>query len=241
MAADQAPAPSRSGNSEPHRPATVAFDVIETLFSTEPIEPELHALGLPDKSLPLWFARLLRDAFALEASGEYKPFKDIGLGALKALCAEHDVAPTPDQLESVLSAFASLPAHPDAEPAFEAARKAGFRIVTLTNGSAKTTREMIKGAGLSQFVDHYFSIEEVKHWKPAREVYLHAVEKLGVSAGKVALVAAHAWDVDGAAKAGLVTGAVIRPGKSFTPAMRAADVSGASLLEVVRKLAALPR
>ncbi len=40
-----------------HRPAVVAFDVIETLFSRESLRPRLGAIGLPAHSLEAWFAR----------------------------------------------------------------------------------------------------------------------------------------------------------------------------------------
>ncbi len=55
------------------RPDVVAFDVLETLFSLEPMRAKLIGLGLPAEALELWFARLLRNAFALDASGTFKP------------------------------------------------------------------------------------------------------------------------------------------------------------------------
>jgi 2-haloacid dehalogenase len=45
-------------------------DVIETLFDIQPLEKKLKAAALPAGSLKVWFARVLRDAFALEIAGD---------------------------------------------------------------------------------------------------------------------------------------------------------------------------
>ncbi|MEO7317720.1 MAG: hypothetical protein ABIZ56_01895, partial [Chthoniobacteraceae bacterium] len=66
------------------RPKLIAFDVIETLFDPSPIDAAMVELGLPKGSLKVWFAKFLRDAFALEIIGQYKPFKEIATGTLGA-------------------------------------------------------------------------------------------------------------------------------------------------------------
>jgi hypothetical protein len=60
----------------------VAFDVIETLFDLSPMGQKLKAIGLQPELLPVWFARLLRDAMALDASGVFKPFPEIATSIL---------------------------------------------------------------------------------------------------------------------------------------------------------------
>lgn len=49
------------------RPRVVAFDSIETTFSLASLRPRLEARALPGAVLDLWFARTLRNAFALAA------------------------------------------------------------------------------------------------------------------------------------------------------------------------------
>jgi 2-haloacid dehalogenase len=84
------------------------------------------------------------------------------------------------------------------------------------------------------------SIDEVQQWKPARSVYLQGVSAAGAEVAQTALVAAHAWDVHGAAAAGLTTGWLPRQEKRFPRWMRQPDVKGGTLLEVVQKLLSLP-
>jgi 2-haloacid dehalogenase len=223
----------------PRRPTVIAFDVVETLFSLEPLRDRLKEAGLPDAALGEWFARFLRDAFALDAAGVYKPFREVASGALAVMLAEHSRPATPAVLDGVLKTFSELPPHPDVPPAFEQLRNARIRLVTLTNGSAEVTRRLLERAGLDRFVERTISIDEVRHWKPRREVYRHAAKVVNVPARRMALVAAHAWDVLGAGRAGLLTGWVSRRETTFQPAMPPPTVVGASLTEVAAHLLAL--
>lgn len=220
------------------RPKVVAFDVVETLFALDPVRERFKAVGLPPESMPAWFAGFLRDAMALEITGVYKPFKEVAASSLQATLSQHKLEPTPERVGRVLDGFGELPAHPDVRPAFQALRDEGVRIFTLTNGSADATTKLLKAAGLDGFVERAISIDEVKRWKPAREVYLHAAKSTGVAPEELALVAAHAWDVQGAASAGLTTGWVARSAGRFPPAMHPPTVTGDALTAVVKGLLA---
>lgn len=183
---------------------------------------------------------MLRDAFAFEISGEYKTFGEVGAATFKALMSEQKLKPERSTIDPILQVFADLQPHDDVKPAFEILRDAGVRIAALTNSSAETTKKMFQNAELGNFVERYISIDEVKHWKPAREVYLHAAKRLDVDLAEVALVAAHDWDIQGANQAGLITGFVARKGQRFSSAMQKPNVSGRSLEEVAKRLLALP-
>lgn len=222
------------------RPKVVAFDVVETLFSLEPLRAHLAILGLTGAALEIWFARLLRNAFALDASGVYKPFGEVARATLEVFLVEYQFAADAPALDRALAGFAEMPAYADAAPALQLLRQAGVRIVTLTNGHADTTHRLLERARLDGLVERVVSIDEVRRWKPAREVYLHAAKMAGVAPGEIALVAAHAWDVHGASCAGLVTGWVSRLEKHFHPGMNPPDVTGDTLTEVGQRLLALP-
>lgn len=221
-------------------PKVVAFDIIETTFSLEPIRGRLVEIGLPPSALELWFAMGLRDAFALGASNDFQPFASVLGGALDAVLAMHDLGATEAQKQTVIATMRELPPQPDAQAAFEILAGAGIRIVALSNGAPSSTRALLDGAGLDRFVERIFSVEDVKLSKPRPEVYLHAVEAMGLAPAELALVATHAWDVHGAKAAGLTTGFVAR-GQPFPPAMRRPDVVGESLSDVARLLAGPPR
>ena len=83
----------------------VAFDVIETVFSLAPVRDALAPLGV---GVDLYFARLLRDGFALAAAGDYRPFRDVARSALTAMTTDASAA----DHDTVIAAFGELPAHP---------------------------------------------------------------------------------------------------------------------------------
>ncbi len=223
-----------------HRPQAVALDVIGTLFAIAPLEEKLRAAGLPPGSLRIWFPRVLRDGFALEISGEFQNFQTVALGALDSLLEEQGIASDREKSEAVIEAFATLPVHPDVPEGLRRLREAGLSVAALTNGSKETTEKMFRHAGLSASIDRAISIDEVKHWKPHVAVYRYAAGQLGLEPAQFAMIAAHDWDVDGASKAGLVTGYLARKQPFPSPAMRRPDVSGSTLGEVVAGLLALP-
>lgn len=187
------------------RPQVVAFDVIGTVFSIESLRDRLSPIGLPPAMLDVWFARILRDAFALDVSECFQPFREIALSALRALLIEHGARADSNAIEKLVNGFTELDPYPDAEVTFRQLHDAGFRIMTLTNGSVESTRKLLHRAGLEPLVERVVSIDEVGLWKPRRDVYFHAAGRAGVEPHALALVAAHAWDTHGAARAGLTT------------------------------------
>ena len=63
----------------------VAFDVIETLASLEPLRARLTETGQPPGLLKAWYTRTLRDGMALSATGDYAAFTDVAAAALRGL------------------------------------------------------------------------------------------------------------------------------------------------------------
>jgi 2-haloacid dehalogenase len=218
----------------PH-PAAAVFDVIETLFPLSPLRPKLAALGLPD-ALDLFFTRILRDAFALDASGTFKPFREIAGGALEVLAAQHGLAPDRAGLAAVLAGFKTLEPHPDVRPAFELLRSRGVIVATLSNGGVETTRGLLERCGLLPLVSRVMGVDEIRRYKPAKDIYLHAARTLGLDPGRVAMVAVHAWDLEGARRAGLVTAWASRLERRYHPAMEPPDISAADLVGVAEAL-----
>ena len=222
------------------RPLVVAFDIIETVFSLENLRRQLEATGLPGQALEAWFAQMLRDAFALEVTAVYKSFREVAAATLTNVLVRAGISPESAKIDRVLEGFSELSPHPDAGTAFQRLHDAQIRIVALTNGSPKTTETLLQRAGLDQFVERMISIEEVRHWKPYRDVYLHAAKCVNVEPQQLALVAAHAWDIHGAGRAGLTTGFVAR-GARYPQTMLAPHVMAETLDEVAKRLVAIER
>jgi 2-haloacid dehalogenase len=219
-----------------HRPAVVAFDVIETLMSLEPLRERLTQVGQPPYLLEAWYTRTLRDGMALSATGDYAAFTDMAETALRGLTG---YSISDEQVAQVMAGFNELLAFPDALPAITRLTEAGVRVACLTNGSAYLTSSFVNRTGLGALVDRVISVGEVYRWKPAVVVYLYAAEVMDVPPDRMALVAAHDWDCHGAKRAGLTTGWVSRKSGGFGAQFAPPDVVGEDLTEVAAKLLAL--
>ena len=214
----------------------MAFDVIDTLMSLEPLRARLTGVGQPPALLEAWYTRTLRDGMALSAAGDYAGFTDVAEAALRALT---HFTISEEQVAAVMAGFGELPAFPDAVPAITSLAEAGLRVACLTNGSAYLTSSFVNRSGLGSLVDRVISVEEVYRWKPAGVVYLYAASVMNVPAERMALVAAHDWDCHGAKRAGLTTGWVSRKSGGFGAPFAAPDVAGEDLTEVAARLLAL--
>lgn len=226
------------GWGRPRRPKVVAFDMIGTVFPLEPLRPAIVGLGLSPAGLESWFAAGLRDAFALSAAGDFKPFTTVLGGALDQVLAEQQLAPSASARANLMAQMKQLPARPDAREAFETVRRAGLRVMALSNGASATTWSLLKAARLNALVDYVVSVEDVRLFKPRREVYDHAAGVARVKPRRLALVAVHAWDINGAKAAGL-TAAYVPAGRPFSSAMRPPDVEAPSLAAAARALVTL--
>lgn len=199
----------------------ILFDVIETLFSLQPLRDRLEALDLPAQTGSLFFAQLLRDAFALSTAGVFRPFPAIARGTLEVVLANEGCPADEALLDEIMAEFSRLPPHPDVRPALEYVHShAGTRTVLLTNGSSENTRALLERAGLEALVDGIISIDELGSWKPRAEVYREAARRAGSRPEDATLVAAHAWDTNGALEAGLGAVWVRRQDVLYHPLMR---------------------
>ena len=219
------------------RPMVVIFDVIETLVSLASVEARLSEVGFGGEALRLWFPALLRDGFALAASGTHKPFPAVAERSLRVVARQAGVDLDVDAVRHVLDGFTELAPHPDAEPALQRLRSEGVRVMTLSNGGADTTRSLLERAGLLEMIELTVSVDQAGFWKPRPEPYLLACRTARVDPGAAALVAVHAWDVHGAARAGLLTGWCARLEGTFDPGVfDPPTVRGDTLVDVVEGL-----
>lgn len=219
------------------RPDVIVFDVVQTLASLGAVRDRLTAAGQPEHVLESWFSRLTRDGMALTLAGDYAPFLEV---AASALAVETSGSLGAEQREEVLAGFGETGPQPDAVAAVAAAVDAGLRVFALSNGSVASTSGFLERAGLADRVEQVLSIDQVRAWKPAPQVYRLACDAAGLPPARLALIAVHSWDVHGARQAGLSTGWCPRFEQAQGTAFAAADVAADTLDGVVRKLAELP-
>lgn len=219
-------------------PQAVAFDVIGTLFPLEPLRGKIVALGLPPSGLEGWFAAGCRDAFALAAVGQFRPFAEVLEGALDTVLAEQGLDPSRVERGAVIDGLRTLDARQGAGEALSRLAEAGVPAIALSNGSEEATAALLARAGLHARFAHIVSVEAAGQFKPQGEVYRLAADTAGVAPGALALVAAHGWDVNGAHAAGLTT-AYLSADRPYPAIMHAPDAQADSLSGCVDALLAL--
>jgi 2-haloacid dehalogenase len=216
------------------RPAVVAFDVNETLLDLAPVRATLTELGEPGHLLPAVFARTLHSGAAAALAGTWCRFRDAFEGALAQLTALDA-----DGRAQVADAFGELSPHADVEPALRRLTEAGLRVVTLTHGSPGVAEAALERGGVTPLVERSLSSEAIRAWKPAREVYLWAAGACGVPPDRLALLAAHGWDVQGAQRAGLTGAWFPRSERTYPAVYAGAHVQAPDLASAVDALLAL--
>lgn len=215
------------------RPKVILFDVNETLLDLTPVKESVgKALGGRPELVPLWFTTLLQYSVATTVADKYFDFAEIGAACLRMVAKNHAVELSEDAAKRAIVPMRTLPPHPDVVPAIERLRDANYRLFTLTNSSKAAMSEQMTHAGLTNLFDGLLSVESLGKYKPHAEVYRWAARQVDAEVSECLLVAAHGWDVAGAAWVGMKTAFIARPGQQMFPLGPATDITVPSLTEL---------
>ncbi len=207
------------------------IDGLGTLVSLAPPAPALR------RALAARFAIEVSEEQAERALGAeiafYRAHMGLGrdldsLAALRRRCAEvmRGALPPSDRLaaldlgaltDALLSAL-RFDAYPDARPALVRARRAGARIVVVSNWDVSLA-EVLERVGLAPLVDAVITSAAVGAAKPAPEIFTHALAVAGVAAEHARHVGdSLEEDVRGAAASGIDAVLLRRDEKPVPPA-----------------------
>ena len=215
------------------RPSVIIFDVNETLSDMSPLAQRFVDVGAPGSAFPTWFAGVLRDGFALTMTGTPRSFVEVASGVLAQAFATVELdRPVAEAVEHVIAGFGTLGVHPDVVEGVNALAAAGFRLVTLTNGSVDVSAGLLERAGIRDRFEANLSVEAKGPWKPAASAYGYALDSCEVAADQAALVAVHPWDVHGAIRAGLTGVWLNRDDQSYPDRFTGPSLSVTALPEL---------
>lgn len=212
------------------------FDVNETLLDLGALDPHFERIFGDASTRQAWFGQFLALWLTEMVTGEYKDFGTIGGGALEMVAERQGVDLSDEDKQQILGDMQELPPHPEVEENLSRLRDAGIRLAALTNSTQQVADEQINNSGFRDYFEQVLSADAVQRLKPALEPYRMAAESLGVEVGQVRLVAAHAWDVVGAMRAGCAAAFVARPGMVLNPLAERPDVVGSDLREVADQI-----
>ena len=218
-----------------NQPELLIFDVNETLLDMSKIKEGINEALNSESAFLLWFSRLLEFSLVETLTGNYVDFGEVGKAVLKITGRNYSVELSEEKISEILSTT-KLPAHSEVPKALEQLKKAGYRLVPLTNGGKDTLAAQLEYAGLNKYFDSTYSVESVKKFKPHPDPYKFVLEQEEVAKENAMLVAAHGWDITGAQRAGLLTGFIGRPGKYLYPNGKAPEISGKNLQDLADQL-----
>jgi 2-haloacid dehalogenase len=151
----------------------------------------------------LWRAKQLQYSLLRSLMGRHRDFWGLTEDGLVYACKALGLPLTPDARDRLLGAYLTLAAFPDVRPGLQALCDRGLRLAILSNGEPKMLEAAARSAGILPLLDRILSVEEVKIFKPSPRVYGLASARLGAGSAELGFVSSNAWDVAGAASAGL--------------------------------------
>lgn len=231
---------SDESGTDKSRPKVLFFDVNETLLDLKAMQLNVGAaLGGRKELLPLWFTTMLQYSLVSTVGNQYHDFGAIGAAALTMVAHNNGIELTDVQAKEAIKPILSLPPHSDVKEGLTRFKKAGYTMVSFTNSSNKAVAVQLQNAGLANFFDVQLSIEDIGKFKPHFDAYNWAARKMNVLPAECMLVAAHGWDVAGAAWAGWRTAFVSRPGQQLFPLAPAPEFNVPNLHVLAEKLVGL--
>ncbi len=138
-----------------------------------------------------------------------------------------------------LELMSTMPAYLEVPGALESLRARGLRLGVLAQGTAPSTDNVLRFAGLRDRFELVMSAQEAGTYKPDLRPYRMAVERTGASAAEVCFVSTHWWDVAGAKRAGLQTAWVARRERWLLDTVPTPDHTGRDLTEIADSIVEL--
>jgi 2-haloacid dehalogenase len=206
------------------------FDVNETLLDLAALDPLFERVFGDASVRRMWFNQMLQSAFVGTMTDAYATFGEAAGAALKMTEERSGVEISDEDRREILGGLRELPPHPEVPDSLDRLRNAGFRLATLTNSTQEVAEAQVENAGLVGRFEQILSADTAKRLKPAPAPYRMAARALEIPERGMRLVAAHAWDVAGALRAGCAAAFVAR--QPFDPLVERPDVVGADLAEV---------
>jgi 2-haloacid dehalogenase len=214
----------------------LVFDVNETLLDLKALDPHFEKVFGDAAIRQQWFSQFIQSALVSIVTNTYTTFGTIGKAALEMTAARKGLTLSEEDQRYILNGIVNLPPHKEVPKSLAKLKENGFTIAALTNSTKEVAEKQLQNAKIIQYFDKILSADEVKRLKPAKEAYEMAARNFGVKTNDIRLIAAHAWDIAGALRAGCAAAFIARPGMVLDPLVIPPDIIGKDLQEVAKKI-----
>lgn len=191
-----------------------AFDAYGTLFDVHSaVRKHAEALGPSGKQVSdLWRTKQLEYSWIRSLMGSYTDFWRLTEEALDFALA---TVPGADASlrDSLLEAYWTLECYPEVPDVLARLRQSGVKTAILSNGSPDMLDAAVNSAGLSGMFDAVLSVDAIKIFKTAPQVYAMVTDTFELRPEEISFQSSNRWDIAGAHKFGFHTVWINRSGQ----------------------------
>lgn len=216
----------------------VAFDAFP-IFDPRPIAALAESLfpGQGATIMNVWRTRQFDYQWLRTVSGQYVNFIQVTEDSLLFTMQQLQLELSVDKRQQLMSAWSNLTVWPDVPDAIKALRKAGLRLVFLSNMTASVLAAGLKKAHIDDAFEAVLSTDEIRSYKPDPKAYQLAIDHLQLSREQILFVPFAGWDVAGAKWFGYPTYWMNRLASPAEVLGVAADASGQNMNTLLQFLA----
>lgn len=186
--------------------AAYVFDAYGTLFDVHAaVRRHAGEIGPEGQRLSeIWRAKQLEYSWTRALMGAYADFRQL---TEQALDFAMQAVPGVDASlrEPLLEAYWRLDCYAEVPAVLKALKGRGARLAILSNGSPDMLESAVKNAALDTVLDDVFSVDPLRTFKTAPEVYEMVTTAYRLYPDAISFQSSNRWDVAGATKFGFRT------------------------------------
>src|SRR5207245_527504 len=169
----------------------LVFDAYGTLYDVHSVVQRCESCfpGKGTQLSQLWRGMQLEYTWQRSLMQRYVPFSQVTREALAYACAALGLELSVERMEALLSEYLRLEPFPEVPAALEHLK---VKRAILSNGSPDLLDPLVRNSGLR--FDAVLSVDELKIYKPAPQVYELAFRRLNVAEEHIVFVSSHCWD-----------------------------------------------
>jgi 2-haloacid dehalogenase len=182
------------------------FDAYGTLYDVHSVVSRCEACwpGKGAQLSQLWRAKQLEYTWQRSLMQRYAPFSTVTREALAYACEAMRLELSVAQMEGLMGEYQRLSLFPEVSDTLKKIR----RKAILSNGSPDMLLPLVESSGLE--LDAVISVDELKVYKPAPQVYALAEQRLKTKS--IGFVSSNCWDALGAKSYGFAVYWINRAG-----------------------------
>lgn len=177
----------------------IVFDAYGTLLNINSLDQRLtHYYGDMAEALStIWRRKQLEYTWLRSLMDRYKPFSEVTMEALAFACTQLDLSLTDEIQKDLEKRYFSLDVYPEVPTVLEALSER-YSLAILSNANYEMLEKAALHNKINHLVDHIFSADTIKTYKPSPQVYQLAEAGLPWPKAQIAFISSNTWDVSGA-------------------------------------------